>query len=95
MKKRGTGGVRVYGKQKGGVWSDSLGTTVVDENNELIVAGHKVAFCTKEIDLVCCPSNDMLADIFTKGVSAEKFSRLRRKLGVVFFEKHIQCEKEC
>ncbi|KAF2345154.1 hypothetical protein FHG87_024090, partial [Trinorchestia longiramus] len=42
-----------------------------------------------------CPSNDMLADIFTKGVSAEKFSRLRRKLGAVFFEKHIQCEKEC
>ncbi|KAF2345300.1 hypothetical protein FHG87_023943 [Trinorchestia longiramus] len=48
-----------------------------------------------EIDLVHCPSNDMLADIFTKGVSAEKYSRLRRKLGVVFFEKHIQCEKEC
>ncbi|KAF2365244.1 hypothetical protein FHG87_004004 [Trinorchestia longiramus] len=48
-----------------------------------------------EIDLVCCPSNDMLADIFTKGLSAEKFCRLRRKLGVVFFEKHIQCEKEC
>ncbi|KAF2348571.1 hypothetical protein FHG87_020672 [Trinorchestia longiramus] len=54
-----------------------------------------VAFCTKEIDLVCCPSNDMLADIFTKGQSAEKFSRLRRKLGVVFFEKHIQCENKC
>ncbi|KAF2348807.1 hypothetical protein FHG87_020437, partial [Trinorchestia longiramus] len=55
----------------------------------------KVAFCTKEIDLVHCPSNDRLANIFTKGLSAEKFSRLRRKLGVVFFEKHIQCEKEC
>ncbi|KAF2343936.1 hypothetical protein FHG87_025308 [Trinorchestia longiramus] len=54
-----------------------------------------VAFCTKEIDLVYCPSNDMLTDTFTKGLSAEKFSRLRRKLGVVFFEKHIQCEKEC
>ncbi|KAF2345948.1 hypothetical protein FHG87_023296, partial [Trinorchestia longiramus] len=54
-----------------------------------------VAFCTKEIDLVYCPSNDMLANIFTKGLSGEKFSRLRRKLGVVFFEKHIQCEKEC
>ncbi|KAF2345715.1 hypothetical protein FHG87_023529, partial [Trinorchestia longiramus] len=54
-----------------------------------------IAFCTKEIDLVHCPSNDMLANIFTKGLSAEKFSRLRRKLGVVFFEKHIQCEKEC
>ncbi|KAF2358692.1 hypothetical protein FHG87_010554 [Trinorchestia longiramus] len=49
----------------------------------------------KEIDLVYCPSNDMLADIFTKGLSAEKFSRLRSKLGVVSFEKHIQCEKEC
>ncbi|KAF2355153.1 Reverse transcriptase RNA-dependent DNA polymerase [Trinorchestia longiramus] len=49
----------------------------------------------KEIVLVYCPSNDMLADIFTKGLSAEKFSGLRRKLGVVFFEKHIQCEKEC
>ncbi|KAF2343313.1 Ribonuclease H-like domain [Trinorchestia longiramus] len=54
-----------------------------------------VAFYTKEIDLVCCPSNDMLADIFTKGLSVEKFSRLIRKLGVVFFAKHIQCEKEC
>ncbi|KAF2350816.1 hypothetical protein FHG87_018423 [Trinorchestia longiramus] len=57
--------------------------------------GGGVAFCTMEIDLMYCPSNDMLADIFTKGVSAEKFSRLRRKLGVVFVEKHIQCEKEC
>ncbi|KAF2343372.1 hypothetical protein FHG87_025872, partial [Trinorchestia longiramus] len=38
---------------------------------------------------------DMLADIFTKGLSAEKFSRLRSKLGVVSFKKHIQCEKEC
>ncbi|KAF2365562.1 hypothetical protein FHG87_003679 [Trinorchestia longiramus] len=57
--------------------------------------GGWVAFCSKEIDLVCCPSNDMLADVFTKGLSAEKFSRLIRKLGVVFFEKHIQCEKEC
>ncbi|KAF2347340.1 hypothetical protein FHG87_021903 [Trinorchestia longiramus] len=54
-----------------------------------------VAFCTKEIDLVYCPSNDILADIFTKGLSAEKFSRLRSKLGVVSFENHIQCEKEC
>ncbi|KAF2344267.1 hypothetical protein FHG87_024977 [Trinorchestia longiramus] len=53
------------------------------------------SFCTKKIDVVYCPSNDMLADIFTKGLSAEKFSRLRRKLGVVFFEKYIQCEKEC
>ncbi|KAF2351235.1 Reverse transcriptase RNA-dependent DNA polymerase [Trinorchestia longiramus] len=49
----------------------------------------------KEIDLVYCLLNDMLADIFTKDVSAEKFSRLRRKLGVVFCEKHIQCEKDC
>ncbi|KAF2347216.1 hypothetical protein FHG87_022028, partial [Trinorchestia longiramus] len=49
----------------------------------------------KEIDLVYCSSNDMFADIFTKGRSAEKFSRLRSKLGVVFFEKHIQCENEC
>ncbi|KAF2345127.1 hypothetical protein FHG87_024117 [Trinorchestia longiramus] len=49
----------------------------------------------KEIYLVYCPSNDMLADIFTKGLSAEKFFRLRSKLGVVSFEKHIQCEKEC
>ncbi|KAF2356680.1 hypothetical protein FHG87_012562 [Trinorchestia longiramus] len=57
--------------------------------------GGWVAFCTKEIDLVYCPSNDMLADIFAKGLSAEKFSRPRRKLGVVFFEKHIQCENEC
>ncbi|KAF2344700.1 Zinc finger CCHC-type [Trinorchestia longiramus] len=31
----------------------------------------------------------------TQGLSAEKFSRLRSKLGVVSFEKHIQCETEC
>ncbi|KAF2346530.1 Reverse transcriptase RNA-dependent DNA polymerase [Trinorchestia longiramus] len=37
--------------------------------------------------------NDIHDDIFIKGLSAEKFSRLRKKLGVVFFEKHIQCEK--
>ncbi|KAF2357689.1 Ribonuclease H-like domain [Trinorchestia longiramus] len=29
----------------------------------------------KEIDLVYCPSNDMFADIFTKGLSAEKEAR--------------------
>ncbi|KAF2358166.1 hypothetical protein FHG87_011075 [Trinorchestia longiramus] len=30
-----------------------------------------------------------------KGLSGGKFSRLRGKLGVVFFEMHIQCKKEC
>ncbi|KAF2354215.1 hypothetical protein FHG87_015029 [Trinorchestia longiramus] len=77
--------------------------TPVDLNADLVTTSNEVeecdkdlcqsavgSFCTKEIDLVYCPSNDMLADKFTKGVSAEKFSRLRRKLGVVFFEKHIQ-----
>ncbi|KAF2350150.1 Zinc finger CCHC-type [Trinorchestia longiramus] len=71
------------------------GVGVGDVRLKITLPNLQVAFCTKEIDLVCCPSNDMLADIFTKGLSAEKFSRLRRKLGVVLFEKHIQCEKEC
>ncbi|KAF2350570.1 hypothetical protein FHG87_018676 [Trinorchestia longiramus] len=71
------------------------GVGVGDVRLKKTLPNMQVAFCTKEIDIVCCPSNDMLADIFTKGLSAEKFSRLRRKLGVVFFEKHIQCEKEC
>ncbi|KAF2351061.1 hypothetical protein FHG87_018183 [Trinorchestia longiramus] len=55
----------------------------------------KLVIKSTKLVIVYCPSKDMLADIFTKGLSAEKFSRLRRKLGVVFFEKHIQCEKEC
>ncbi|KAF2348306.1 hypothetical protein FHG87_020937 [Trinorchestia longiramus] len=79
-----------------------IGDAIVEEEGVIILLSSLpdrfstlVAFCTKEIDLVHCPSNDMLADIFTKGLSDEKFSRLRSKLGVVFFEKHIQCEKEC
>ncbi|KAF2353816.1 hypothetical protein FHG87_015427 [Trinorchestia longiramus] len=71
------------------------GVGVGDVLLKITLPNMQVAFCTKEIDLVYCLSNDMLADIFTMGLSAENFSRLRRKLGVVFFEKHIQCEKEC
>ncbi|KAF2345001.1 Zinc finger CCHC-type [Trinorchestia longiramus] len=71
------------------------GVGVGDVRLKITLPNMQVAVCTKEIDLVHCPSNDMLANMFTKGLSAEKFSRLRRKLGVVFFEKHIQCEKEC
>ncbi|KAF2347127.1 Zinc finger CCHC-type [Trinorchestia longiramus] len=71
------------------------GVGVGDVRPKITLPNMQVAFCTKEIDLVYCPSNDMLADILTKGLSAEKFSRLSRKLGVVFFEKHIRCEKEC
>ncbi|KAF2343390.1 hypothetical protein FHG87_025854 [Trinorchestia longiramus] len=73
---------------------DRFGEWVCSAQDKLEVP-RAVAFCTKEIDLVYCPSNDMLADMFTQDLSAKKFSWLRRKLGVVFFEKHIQCEKEC
>lgn len=34
------------------------------------------------IQLQYCPANDMIADIFTKGVSQEKFKKLRQMLGM-------------
>lgn len=39
--------------------------------------------CNSEIDLKYCPTADMLADIFTKGLSAEKFVGLRYRCGIV------------
>ena len=35
-----------------------------------------------EIKVQYCPTSEMLADIFTKGLSAEKFYKLRSMLGV-------------
>ena len=48
-----------------------------------------------QIEVKYCPTSDMLADIFTKGLFAEKFCKLRLMLGVHSLEKHTQCEKEC
>ena len=39
-----------------------------------------------KIKLQYCPSADMLADIFTKGLPAERFSRLRLLLGMKAFQ---------
>lgn len=35
-----------------------------------------------EIQLVYCPTNDMIADIFTKGLNKDKFKRLREMMGM-------------
>ena len=35
-----------------------------------------------EIKVKYCPTSEMLADIFTKGLSAKKFNKLRSMLGV-------------
>ena len=48
-----------------------------------------------QIEVQYCPTSNMLADIFTKGLPAEKFLRLRSMLGLCSFGKHTQCEKEC
>ena len=34
------------------------------------------------IQLKYCPTNDMIADIFTKGLNQDKFKRLRQMLGI-------------
>ena len=41
----------------------------------------------QEIDVQYCPTNLLLADIFTKGLSAEKFVFIRNKLGLCFLDK--------
>ena len=41
----------------------------------------------QEIDVQYCPTNLMLADIFTKGLSAEKFMFIRNRLGLCFLNK--------
>ena len=48
-----------------------------------------------QIEVQYCPTSNMLADIFTKGLPAEKFLRLRSMLGLCSSGKHTQCEKEC
>lgn len=49
--------------------------------------------CNK-IQLRHCRSEDMIADVLTKGVTHEKFVRMRKLLGVVS-EPPSMCEKEC
>ena len=52
---------------------------------------------SNQIEIQYCPTSDMLADIFTKDLSAERFNKLRMMLGLCSFKdkKHSQCEKKC
>ena len=38
------------------------------------------------IKLICCPTKEMAADMFTKGLTREQFCTLRSKAGIVPFE---------
>ena len=40
-----------------------------------------------EIKIEYCPTTDMLADIFTKGLTADKFVKLRNMLGLCTVQK--------
>ena len=46
------------------------------------------------VKLVYCPTNEMTADMFTKGISREQFNRLRTKAGIVRMDK-LTSEEEC
>lgn len=48
--------------------------------------------CTESVQIKYCRTEDMVADIFTKGLTQEKFERLRSLCGI-----HSQpaSEKEC
>ena len=46
----------------------------------------------KMIQLEYCPTEDMLADLLTKGITHEKFERLRMMCGMV---NQVSSEKEC
>ena len=48
--------------------------------------------CNGKIRLIYCPTEDMLADLFTKGIGSEKFERLRRLCGMC---NQVSIEKEC
>ena len=48
-----------------------------------------------ETALQCCPTESMLADIFTKALTGEKFIKLREMIGVVTYSKRIHGVEEC
>ena len=45
------------------------------------------------VKLVYCPTNEMTADIFTKGLGREQFCWLRGKAGIVHMDKCVQVDK--
>ena len=46
-----------------------------------------------KIQIEYCPCNDMIADVFTKPLTAEKLIKLRELLGVVSYDNLLQCEE--
>ena len=42
---------------------------------------------SNQIEIQYCPTSDMLADIFTKGLSAERFNKFRMVLGLCSFQR--------
>ena len=42
---------------------------------------------SNQIEIQYCPTSDMLADIFAKGLSAEIFNKLRIMLGLCSFQR--------
>ena len=49
----------------------------------------------KEIDMKYCPADVMLADIFTEGLPAAKFTNLRLLCDIISYSQYMSCEKEC
>ena len=72
-------------------------TTIYEDNQSAIAMSHNPQFhgCAKHIDikhlhsrgkninLEYCPTREMAADIFTKGLAREQFCTLRSKTGIV------------
>ena len=51
----------------------------------------------KNVEIVYCPTEDMIADMLTKGVSQDKFEKLCEMIGIRKMEKNNlpASEKEC